>query len=117
MSLPWHLYVMAFLYIVAGINHFKNPRLYLKIIPPYFQNPKFLNHLSGFVEIFLGIGLCIPLVKSFAAWGIILLLIAVFPANLYMYQNEKAALHLPKWILLIRLPLQGILMYWAFIYT
>lgn len=117
MSLPWHLYLMASLYIIAGINHFRNPRIYLKIIPPYLPNPKLLNLLSGFAEIILAIGLCIPLLTKTSAWGIIFLLIAIFPANIYMLQNEKATLGLPKWIRLLRLPLQGILIYWAFIYT
>lgn len=117
MSLPWHLYVMASLYFLAGINHFRSPRIYQKIIPPYLPNPKLINSLSGLAEIILGIGLCFPLTSQFSAWGIIALLIAIFPANLYMLQNEKAALGLPKWLRLLRLPLQGILIYWAFIYT
>jgi uncharacterized membrane protein len=117
MSLPWHLYVMALLYVVAGINHFKNPRAYLKIIPPYFSNPKQINWLSGLAEIILGIALCIPLLSKFAAWGIILLLIFIFPANLHMYQNDNASLGLPKWMRLLRLPLQLVLMLWAFQYT
>jgi uncharacterized membrane protein len=55
MNSPWHLYVMAFLYIIAGINHFRVPRLYQKIIPTYFPNPSLLNILSGAIEIILGI--------------------------------------------------------------
>lgn len=117
MNLSWHLYVMAVIYVVAGLNHFRNPRLYLKIIPPYFSHPKLLNTLSGMAEIALGLFLCIPKFSSFAAWGIIALLIAVFPANLYMYQNERAGLGLPKWVRLIRLPLQIGLIYWAYQYT
>ncbi|WP_339839423.1 DoxX family protein [uncultured Flavobacterium sp.] len=116
MNLPWHQYLMGLVYVFAGINHFRNPRLYLKIIPSYIPNPKLLNQLSGFAEIILGIGLCIALTSSWSAIGIIVLLIAVFPANLYMYQNEKARLGLPKWATLIRLPLQLILIYWAYIY-
>lgn len=117
MNLPWHLYVMALLYIVAGINHFRKPRLYLKIIPPYFSNPKLLNYMSGLAEIGLGICLCIPFLSQYAAWGIIALLIAVFPANLYMYQSEKASLGLSKGLRLARLPLQIALMLWAYLYT
>jgi uncharacterized membrane protein len=117
MSLPWHLYVMALLYVVAGLNHFRTPRLYHKIIPPYFPNPKTINLLSGTLEIVLGILLCIPLLSEFAAWGIIALLIAVFPANVYMYQNDEAALGLPQWMRFIRLPLQLVLIWWAYLYT
>ena len=116
MSLPWHLYVMAALYILAGLNHFRNPRLYLKIIPPYFPKPILLNKISGVAEITFGTLLCIPSLTAFGALGIIALLLAIFPANLYMYQNSKAHLGLPKWLLLLRLPLQAVLMYWAFQY-
>lgn len=117
MTLPWHLYLMAFLYIMAGINHFRNPKMYIKIIPSYFSNPKLLNILSGLSEIVLGILLAIPFSTHFAAWGIIALLIAIFPANLFMYQNKKASFNLPKWILFVRLPLQIVLILWAYQYT
>ena len=115
-DLPWHLYVMAVLYILAGINHFLRPRLYTKIIPPSFPNPNLLNKITGFLEIMLGVLLCFPLFSKFAAIGIIALLIAVFPANLYMYQNPKASFGLPKYLLLLRLPFQALLMVWAYLY-
>ena len=117
MNLPWHLYVMAFIYFVAGINHFRNPRLYIKIIPPSFPNPKLLNIISGLAEILLGIGLCIPIISNYAAWGVIALLIAVFPANIYMFTSQKASMGLPKWVLLLRIPLQLLLIFWAYQYT
>jgi uncharacterized membrane protein len=117
MNSPWHLYLMAFLFIIAGINHFRSPGMYIRIIPPQFKNPKLINTLSGAAEILLGLLLMFPLSKKFAAWGIIALLIAVFPANLFMYQNKKASFGLPKWILFVRLPLQIVLIYWAYQYT
>lgn len=117
MVLPYSLYLMAFLYILAGINHFRVPRLYVKMIPPALPAPKTINIVSGAAEIILGVLLCVPQLSSFAAWGIIILLIAVFPANVYMYTNDKAALGLPKWVRLLRLPLQLLLMYWAYLYT
>ncbi|MDR7208913.1 DoxX family membrane protein [Flavobacterium piscis] len=117
MDLSWHLYLMAFIYIIAGINHFRNPGMYLKIIPSYFSNPKLLNILSGAAEIVLGILLMLPSLTQFAAWGIIALLIAVFPANLFMYQNTEASFGLSKWVLLLRLPLQLLLILWAYQYT
>ena len=117
MNLPWHLYVMAFVYFITGLNHFRNPRLYLKIIPPYFPNPKLLNHISGLAEIILAIALCIPALSHYAAWGVIALLIAIFPTHLYMYFNEKAHMGLPKWVLLLRMPLQLFLIFWAYQYT
>lgn len=117
MALPWHLYLMAFLYLLAGINHFRVPRIYIKMIPSSLPSPKLLNTLSGVAEIILGLLLCIPAVSSWAAWGIIVLLVAIFPANVYMYTNEKAAMGLPKWLRLVRLPLQLVLIYWAYLYT
>ncbi len=117
MTLPWHLYLMAFLYILAGINHFRKPGMYIRIIPPVFNNPKLINILSGIAEIVLGILLTIPATTLFAAWGIIALLIAIFPANIYMFQNKKAGFGLPKWILFVRLPLQIVLIYWVYQYT
>ncbi|AXB57091.1 DoxX family protein [Flavobacterium fluviale] len=117
MTLPWHLYLMALLYILAGINHFRKPGMYIKIIPPIFKNPKLLNTLSGAAEIILGILLTLPFTTHFAAWGIIALLAAVFPANFYMLKNKKAGFGLPRWILFVRLPLQIVLIYWAYQYT
>lgn len=117
MNLLWHLYPMALLYIIAGLNHFRTPRLYHKIIPPYFPNPKSLNLLCGCFEVILGIMLCIPMLSKFAAWGIISVLIAVFPANIYMYLNDEASLGIPSWIRFIRLPFQFVLLFWAYCYT
>lgn len=117
MTLPWHQYMMAVAFILAGSNHFRRPRMYQKIIPPYFPNPKFLNAFSGIAEIVLGIGLCVPSVSEYAAVGIIGLLIAVFPANLFMLTDDVAALGLPKWMRLLRLPLQIVLIIWAYEYT
>lgn len=117
MQLPWHLYLMASLYILAGLNHFRVPRIYTRMIPPYLPAPKTLNIISGLAEIVLGILLCIPQTSAYAAWGIIALLIAIFPANVYMLQDKKAGMGVPKWILLLRLPLQLVLIWWAWLYT
>jgi uncharacterized membrane protein len=117
MSLPWHLYLMALLYLLAGINHFRNPRLYKKIIPPYFKNKNLINRLSGLAEIILAIALCVPILTPYAAWGVILLLLAVFPANIHMFLDKKASVGLPQWVLFLRLPLQFLLIFWAYEYT
>lgn len=109
------LYIMAALYIAAGVNHFIKPRMYVKIIPPYLPAPEVLNYVAGAAEVVLGIGLLFPVTRTWAAWGLIALLIAVFPANLYMYQ--KNTFGIPSWILLARLPLQLVLIAWAWWYT
>lgn len=111
------LYMMAALYVVAGLNHFRRPRMYERIIPPIFPARALLNKLAGLVEIVLGAGLCHPQSRPWAAWGIIALLIAVFPANIYMASPKGAPKGIPRWVLWARLPLQGVLIAWAYAYT
>ena len=78
------LWVMAVCYILAGFNHLMNPEFYVAIIPPELPNPEWLNLLSGLAEIVLGVFILEPRVRVFAAWGLIALLIAVFPANVHV---------------------------------
>jgi uncharacterized membrane protein len=112
------LYLMSFLFVLAGANHFRVPEMYKKIIPPYLPRPDLLNSLSGAAEITLGILLIFPSTRMWAAWGVIALLIAVFPANFYMYQaRETVFASLPGWLLFVRLPLQLLLVLWAYWYT
>jgi uncharacterized membrane protein len=103
--------------VVAGTLHFVRPRAYLAIMPPYLPAPLLLVYVSGVAEIGLGAGLLIPSLQKWAAWGLIALLIAVFPANIYMYQRGSAAFGIPDWALLARLPLQLVLIAWAYRYA
>ena len=116
MNLPWHQYLMALIYILAGINHFRSPKLYIKIIPPYIPNASLVNKISGIFEIIFGMMLFSQLLAPIAAVGIIILLIGFFATHFYMLQNKKAHLGLPKWILILRIPLQLVLIYWAYLY-
>ncbi len=111
------LILMALLYLGAGINHFRNPKVYERIVPSYFSNKKFINEASGVAEIMLGSGLLIPLTSSFAAWGVIVLLIAIFPANIYHLQQKGAGMKVPLWALWLRIPLQFVLIGWAYWHT
>ncbi|GAA4466666.1 DoxX family protein [Nibrella saemangeumensis] len=106
------LYLMAGLYIVAGVLHFVSPRTYLAIMPPYIPYPWLMVIVSGFFEVLFGVGLLFPQTRSLSAWGLILLLIAVFPANLYMATSGRFH-NIPQWLLWARLPLQGVLIWWA----
>jgi len=115
-SLTISLWIMAGLYIAAGINHFVNPKFYLKIIPAALPFPEWINWISGAAEIILGIALLFPAYQSLAAWGIILLLIAVFPANVYHFMKGWSKRKMVL-ILAIRLPLQGVLIWWAYLFT
>jgi uncharacterized membrane protein len=109
--------IMAILYVAAGAWHFVRPGVYLKIMPPYLPAHLTLVYLSGLAEIVAGVLLLIPAFRSWGAWGVIALLIAVFPANFYMLQRGGEAFGLPDWALVVRLPLQGLLIAWAYWYT
>ena len=108
----YSLFLMAGLYIFAGISHFRNPTFFLKITPPWVPAPEKVNILVGIIEIVLGILVLYPPTRSIAIYGIIALLIAVFPANIYHFQKAKKK---GKHVLgtLIRLPIQGVLIWWA----
>jgi uncharacterized membrane protein len=110
-------YLMAAFYVLAGINHFLNPALYLKIMPPYLPWHRVLVGLSGVCEIALGLLLLVPRWTRWAAWGLIALLIAVFPANLHMVAHPELYPEIPAAALWARLPLQAVLMAWAYVYT
>lgn len=116
MTYPWHLYIMGTIYIIAGIMHFIKPKVYLRIMPRYLPYHKPLVLLSGLAEIVLGMGLFFRTTKNLSIYGIIAMLILFLLVHFYMLSSEKASAGLPKWLLLIRLPIQFILMYWAFIY-
>ena len=83
-------YFFGVFYIIAGALHFVNPDFYMKIMPHYLPFHLALVYLSGLVEILLGIGLIYRPMRQYAAWGIIALLIAVFPANIFLAFNEGA---------------------------
>ncbi|MCD2259993.1 DoxX family protein [Psychroserpens luteolus] len=116
MNSPWHLYLMAGMYGIAGLMHFVKPKLYMRIMPRYLPNHKQLVYASGLAEIALGIGLCIPALKAIAIYGIIAMLVVFLLVHVYMLSSDKAAAGFPKWILVLRLPLQFGLMYWAWWY-
>ena len=116
MTYPWHLYLMGAMYIIAGIMHFIKPKVYLRIMPRYLPFHKPLVLLSGLVEIMLGVGLFFRFTKDMSLYGIITMLSVFLLVHFYMLSSKKAGAGFPRWILLLRLPLQFVLMYWAFYY-
>ncbi|MCB0383538.1 MAG: hypothetical protein KDD05_09670 [Psychroserpens sp.] len=116
MNNSWHFYVLPAILVVAGVMHFIKPKIYLRIMPRYLPNHKLLVYLSGIAEIVLGISLCIPLLKVAAVYGIIAMLFVFLLVHFYMLSGEKAGAGIPKWILILRIPLQFGLMYWAWWY-
>ena len=109
-------YLLALFMIGAGTMHFINPAFFLRIVPPYLPLHLELVYLSGVCEIALGVLLLVPRFSRFAAWGIVALLIAVFPANIYLYQHQDV-LPAPPIIHFLRLPLQGLFILWAYWHT
>lgn len=116
LTFPWHLYLMAAMYIFAGIMHFVKPKAYLRIMPRYLPNHKGLVALSGIAEIALGVGLCFPALKDVSIYGIIAMLAVFLLVHFYMLSGKKASAGIPRWILVLRIPLQFGLMYWAWWY-
>ena len=116
MNEPASLYIMALIYILAGIMHFIKPKMYLRIMPPYMPWHKELVFASGIAEVLLGVGLCIPFLKDLSIYGIILMLLVFLTVHFYMLNEPKASGGLPKWLLILRIPLQFGLIYWAWIY-
>lgn len=110
-------WLFGLLFVLAGAAHFLRPDVYLKILPPYLPWHLELVYLSGFFEILLGVLFLIPRFTVPAAWGLIALLIAVFPANLHMAQNPGLYPGISPVLLWLRLPLQGVLIAWAYAYT
>jgi uncharacterized membrane protein len=109
-------WLLAIFMIGAGIMHFVRPEFYLKIMPPYLPWHRELVYLSGVAESALGLLLLVPRYSRWAAWGLIALLIAVFPANVYVFQHQEL-LPAPPLVHLLRLPLQGVFILWAYWHT
>ncbi len=116
MATPWHLYLMASLYILAGLLHFVYPRMYERIMPGWIPFPKAMVFLSGVIEVVLGVALFFSHARIPALYGIIAILALFLPVHTHMLQDEKAAMGIPSWVLWLRIPLQGLLMYWAYSY-
>jgi uncharacterized membrane protein len=108
---------MGGLYVVAGLGHFVFAPAYERMMPSYLPAHHALVMLSGAAEIAGGVGVLVPNLRRAAAWGLVCLLVAVFPANLWMAQHPDLTPHVPLWLLWLRLPLQLPLIWWAWRYT
>ncbi len=112
-------WVLGFSMITVGILHFVYPDQFAKIVPPQLPAPVALVYISGLFEILGGIGLLIPALSVLAAWGLIALFIAVFPANINQAFNSIPIDGIPHhpWLYWVRLPFQAVLIAWAYWYT
>lgn len=108
-------------FVGAGANHFINPAPYLGMMPAEIPVAwhSTLNVISGAAEILGGLGLILPATRRLAAWGLIALLIAVFPANVNMAVNDLplGTDRVPSWMLWARLPLQAVMVAWVYLFT
>tara|TARA_X000001036_G_scaffold105432_2_gene98560 strand:- start:1863 stop:2237 length:375 start_codon:yes stop_codon:yes gene_type:complete len=108
--------ISSIFYVIVGIKHFIEPEYFLSIVPPYLPYHLELVYVSGLFEVLFGILILLPKYRYYGAIGLILLLIAVFPANIYLAQNEIAqeAIGATQEIAIWRLPIQGILIWIAY---
>ena len=104
-------------FVVAGVTHFTNEAFFTSIVPPYLPWPVAIVYVSGIAEIALGVLLMVPASTAVAGWGLIALLIVVFPANLHMAMNPGLYPATSPTALLIRLPVQGVLIALAYWFT
>ena len=111
------LFGLAIFFIFFGIDHFINPEFYLSIMPPKFPLHLEAIYISGFFEVLGGIGVLISKVRKIAGWGLFALLIAVYPANIYMAITPNAFPNIPVYMLYFRLALQFLFFYWAYTVT
>jgi uncharacterized membrane protein len=105
--------LLGTLFIVAGLNHFLQPRFYLAMMPDYLPAHAELVAASGYAEIGLGAMAFIPRLRGLTRWGLLALLVAVFPANLHMALRPERYPRIPPRLLWLRLPLQPALMAWV----
>jgi len=108
------IYAIAALFGAAGAAHFVWPDPFVRIVPPYLPAPRVLVYASGAAELLGAAGVLWPPTRTYAGWGLILLLIAVFPANVHMAQHPSAFSQIPAWGLYLRLPLQAVLIGWVY---
>ncbi len=111
--------LLSLFFVGGGINHFVMPDPYQRIVPPGLGEPATLVAVSGVAEIAGGVGVLLAPTRRAAGWGLIALLVAVFPANLHMARHPEQipGLKIPRALLWLRLPLQPLMMWWAWTAT
>jgi uncharacterized membrane protein len=105
------------IFVITGLLHLVRPRTFIKIMPPWIPWHRFMVLFSGILEILFGSMLLIPSLSQIGAWGLICVLIGVFPANVHMALHSEEFSFIPAWLLWARLPIQFVLIGWAYLYT
>lgn len=114
------MYLLAFAMTAVGVQHFTDPEPFMAIVPEMLGDARTLVYVSGVFEILGGLGLLLPATRRFAAWGLIALYLAVFPANINMAINNIQMMPgttIPAWAAWLRLPFQFLFIAWAYWYT
>ena len=114
------LWLLGLLMITIGVGHFARPEPFVRIVPDWLPAPLTLVYISGAFEVVGGIGVLLPRTRRFAAWGLVALYVAVFPANLHMALHEIQLVpggDMPVWAMWARLPLQAAVIAWAWLFT
>ena len=114
------LLLLSVAMIAVGVLHFVRPKAFVRIVPKFLPAPLALVYISGFFEVLGGVGLLIPGTRPWAAWGLIALYVAVFPANIYMLTHNislNPRKPIPRWALWLRLPFQLVFIAWAYWFT
>jgi uncharacterized membrane protein len=102
-------WILAVFFVAAGANHFRSPETYLGMMPAWLPAPLTVNAVAGVAEILGGLGLVVPPTRRFAAWGLIALLVAVFPANVHVaLLGHMPGFNFSPTVLWLRLPFQGV---------
>lgn len=110
-------YLLGVFFIAAGINHFVNPQFYVAMMPPYLPWHSELVFLSGVAETALGGLVLFPRWAVWAGWGLIALLVAVFPANVHMALHPELYPSMSPMALWLRLPFQPLFVAWTWLCT
>jgi uncharacterized membrane protein len=106
--------LLAAFFVASGVNHFVSPRFYRAIVPPPLRDDaKLVVDVSGVAEVLGGLGVLLPGTRRAAGGALVALLVAVFPANLYMAREPDRFRRFPRWALFARLPLQPLMIWWA----
>ena len=111
--------LLGVLMVASGILHFANPEPYLMMMPDYLPWHAALVMLSGVAELLLGVALFVPKLRSLAGWGVVALLIAVWPANIWMASEgiQPPGMEMSTPVAWIRVAMQVVFIYWAWAVT
>ena len=108
------LFFLILMFLLAGANHFSNPNFYVSIMPPYLPFQSELSYVAGFFEIIGAVGLLFAQTRKIAGYGLVILLVLIFPANIHMALHPEYFPEYSKLTIYLRLPLQFLFISWVY---